>query len=87
MLLGFTEIDAVGAGGGGGGGGGGATFFLQAPNINSALNPTTRKNHFMDCFTFLFLLRPQSCPPGPDEVIYYFQLQFGCELRPVNVNC
>src|SRR5215472_6058466 len=35
----------------------------------------------------LFLLRPQRFPLGPDEVIYYFQLQFGPSLCPVNVNC
>ena len=40
MLLGLTDIEAVGAGGGGGGGGGaGATFFLQAPNIRIVLKP------------------------------------------------
>jgi hypothetical protein len=47
MLLGFTEIEAVGAGGGGGGGGAGATFFLQAPSImiGQIIAVTTR--HFM----------------------------------------
>ena len=48
MVLGLTEIEAVGdAGGGGGGGGGGATFFLQAPSISTAPSATTSANHFM----------------------------------------
>jgi hypothetical protein len=42
MLLGSTEIEAVGAGGGGGGGGGaGAAFFLQPPSITIAPNAKT----------------------------------------------
>ena len=42
MLVGLTEMEAVGTGGGGGGGGGGATFFLQAPDIMT-MPKTTNK--------------------------------------------
>jgi hypothetical protein len=46
-VLGFTEIEAVGAGGGGGGGGGGGVDFLpQAPSVSSALSATINRNHF-----------------------------------------
>src|SRR5271166_6248436 len=58
MLLGLTEIEAVGAagGGGGGGGGGGATFFLQAPTARSAARERARNIHFMLlCFTLILL--------------------------------
>src|SRR5579859_5793573 len=107
--VGFTEIDAVGAGGGGGGGGGGgAAFFLQAPSSRRALNATNNRNHFsLSCFTFIPPYDPRHAR-GSDEVsvIYYFglqmitftastrfaatnyfQLQFGCEFCPLNVNC
>jgi hypothetical protein len=48
MLLGFTEIEAVGVGGGGGGGGGGgAAFFLQAPSIITVPSMTTSANHLI----------------------------------------
>jgi hypothetical protein len=57
MLLGSTEIEAVGAGGGGGGGGGaGAAFFLQPPSITIAPNAKTIVHRFSFCF-FTFLLR------------------------------
>jgi hypothetical protein len=47
MLVGLTEMEAVGAGGGGGGGGGGVTFFLQAQSIMKAPKTMTSANHFM----------------------------------------
>src|SRR5438132_11044421 len=89
MVFGSTEIDAVGAGGGGGGGGGGgAAFFLQAPSIMTALKASTSVNHFMRwCFTFDPPATPMIAFSRSDEVCIYFQLQFGCVLRPVNVNC
>src|SRR5580704_7288515 len=88
MLVGLTAIEAVGlGGGGGGGGGGGAAFFLQAPRTSRALSAAIRNSHFMVCFT-LFLLRPESFAfQGQTKCIYYFQLQFGCVLCPVKVNC
>src|SRR5215467_6271542 len=88
MLLGSTEIEAVGVGGGGGGGGGGGVFFFpHAPIIKAVLRATINTSHLiLDCFTFI-PPATQSSFLGPDEVIYYFQLQFGCVLRPVNVNC
>jgi hypothetical protein len=47
MELGFTAIEAVGAGGGGGGGGGGgAAFFLHPPNARKAHNASVNNNHF-----------------------------------------
>jgi hypothetical protein len=56
MVLGFTEMEAVGAAGGGGGGGGGgvgATFFLQAPSIITPASAIINKDHFRRCcFTF-----------------------------------
>jgi hypothetical protein len=53
--LGFTAMEAVGAGGGGGGGGGGgAAFFLHAPRARIAQNATSRNNHFrLRTFTFI----------------------------------
>src|SRR5580704_4303077 len=53
MLVGFTEIEAVGAGdAGGGGGGGGAAFFLHAPSARKPPSATTRNNFLMlACFT------------------------------------
>src|SRR5690242_10496959 len=83
MLLGFTEIEAVGdGGGGGGGGGGGAAFFLHAPNASKALSPTIRNNHFIACFTFIFLLRPQSMPPGARRSYLLFRyLLFPTPIR------
>jgi hypothetical protein len=43
------------------------------------------------CFTFYSSRDPENSSES-DEVdlfiaIYYFQLQFGCELRPVKVSC
>src|SRR5208282_4399583 len=88
MLLGFTAIEAVGlGGGGGGGGGGGAAFFLQAPRNSRALSATIRNNHFMVCFTLFPPGTRKRFFPGQTKCIYYFQLQFGCVLRPVKVNC
>lgn len=50
MLLGLTEIEAVGAGdGGGGGGGAGATFFLQAPKIMMAPRVIAVANFMTKC--------------------------------------
>src|SRR5579863_1042856 len=88
MLLGFTEIDAVGAAGagaGGGGGGGGAAFFAQAPSVIRAPSATISRNHFMFCCFTLFLLAAPN-DRGQTKCVY-FQLQFGCVLRPVKVNC
>jgi hypothetical protein len=48
MVLGLTEIEAVGSGGGGGGGGGGGVaFFPQAPSVSSAASATINRNHFI----------------------------------------
>jgi hypothetical protein len=47
MLVGSTDMEAVGAGGGGGGGGGGAAFFLQAPSIMRVPKIIANANHFM----------------------------------------
>ena len=47
MLVGLTEMEAVGAGGGGGGGGGGVAFFLHAPNIMMVPKTIASANHFV----------------------------------------
>jgi hypothetical protein len=50
ILLGVTDIEAVGAGGGGGGGGGaGATFLWHAPSIIAAVTVIAIANCFIDC--------------------------------------
>jgi hypothetical protein len=99
-VSGLTEIDAVGeGGGGGGGGGGGAAFFLQAASIRTANNAIMVASVLtVCCVTFFFKLIlftfDSSCEPesfsSSDEVFYskiiYFQLQLGCELRPVKVS-
>src|ERR1700733_2963041 len=84
MVLGLTEIEAVGSGGGGGGGGGGGVaFFLQAPNIITAPSMTTSANHFMRrCFT-LFLLRPKRlASQGSDEVYLLFPTPIRLGIAP-----
>src|SRR5579863_4050846 len=90
MLFGLTEIEAVGAaaaGGGGGGGGGGAAFLAQALSIIMAPSATVSRNHFIFCcFTLFLLADPKDCVRGLTKCIY-FQLQFGCVLRPVKVSC
>jgi hypothetical protein len=82
-------MEAVGAGGGGGGGGGGgAAFFLHAPSIRRALRLIISTNHFiLDCFTFGSSYDPKGSPWGQTKLCNYFQLQLGCVLRPVKVNC
>ena len=84
-------MEAVGeAGGGGGGGGGGAAFLWQAPSMSTALKAMMvatdwKTRRFM---LIPFTLNPPANPrsiSSSDEV-FYFQLQFGCELRPVKVS-
>ncbi len=73
MLLGFTEIEAVGAAGGGGGGGGGAGafFFAQAPSAKTAPSAMINKNHFMRCcFTLILPSDPVGYPLRSDEVLF-----------------
>src|SRR5437879_2039785 len=79
MVLGFTEIEAVGAGaGGGGGGGGGTAFFPQAPSVSRALSATMSKNHFLlFCFTFIPPYDPKGSPPGSDEASLLFPTPIG----------
>jgi len=56
MLLGLTEIEAVGAGGGGGGGGAGVVFFLQALSRMIAHTIAVNAKHF-SCSFLMFTLR------------------------------
>jgi len=99
MVSGLTEIEAVGAGaGGGGGGGGGAVFLWQAPSIMTVHNAITvasvlkvnRRLYTLRCCVWILftLILPANSKriPSSDEVFIYFQLQFGCELRPVKVS-
>src|SRR5579863_6952987 len=89
MEFGFTEIEAVGAaaGGGGGGGGGGAAFFAHAPSAIRAPSATDSRTHFLlCCFTLFLLADPNQSLRGQTKCVY-FQLQFGCVLRPVKVSC
>jgi hypothetical protein len=88
MLLVLTEIEAVGAaGGGGGGGGGGAAFLWQAPKSNRAPIARMSDNHFIVCFTLFPPCDLKAFGLRSDEVLFYFQLQLGCELCPLKVNC
>jgi hypothetical protein len=91
MVSGLTEMEAVGeGGGGGGGGGGGAAFFLQAPSMSTALSAMMVAT---DLKSLRFMLIPFTLNPpassksvSSSDEVFYFQLQFGCELRPVKVN-
>jgi hypothetical protein len=58
MLLGFAEMEAVGAGGGGGGatGGAGAGFLHPAIAITNAKNRVVRTENFRK-LTFTFILQ------------------------------
>src|ERR1700722_4611102 len=84
MVLGLTDMEAVGDGGGGGGGGG-AVFLWQAPSIITAPRAATSAIHFMRCcFTVILPETPNSCSRS-DEA-FYLKLQLGWVLRPVKVN-
>src|ERR1700737_293417 len=74
MVLGFTEMEAVGSGGGGGGGGGGGVaFFPQAPSVNSVPSATISRNHLiLFCFTFIPPCDPKGLPPRSDEAYLLF---------------
>ena len=97
IVFGFADREAVGAAGaGGGGGGGGATFFLQAPTKRMMLSMNTNViNRLIECFTSFIKFYACATAGATSHALQapllnrfpYFQLQLGCELLPLNVNC
>jgi len=70
MLVGLTEIEAVGdAGGGAAGGGGGATFLAQALNKTSPAMAAASKLLRTQCSFTMFLPLPEMFTSNSSSVV------------------